>query len=470
MRSSPDALSGWLVGRGDHADLPADAAGRAALVDAAGRDRHAPCARCSPAATRCTRAAPRRCRFALVNHYGPTENTVVTTWARSTRPTRRLRRSAGRSATCRSTCSTRDGNLRRSAFRASCASRGDSLARGYRNLAGLTAATFVSRTRSQRRRARAVPHRRPRAVPPDGNLEFLGRLDAQVKVRGFRVEPGEIESVLAQHPGGRASAVVARGRRARGDTRLVAYVVARRLRPDARRSATRRSWEREQVAPVGASLRRDVRRQARADDPTLQHHRLEQQLHRPADTAAEMREQVDATVARIRALRPQRVLEIGCGTGLLLFRAGAGVPTVRRDRLLGGGRRLRARRRWRLPQRDGCRRRPTTSPRSSRRLRRRRPQLGGAVLPRRRVPGARAPRRAGVRCAPAGTSFVGDVRSLASAEAFHTSVESAQRTGHAAGAMTSATARGRGCGRTELVVAPRILCRSCPDKSPADPR
>ncbi len=59
---------------------------------------------------------------------------------------------------------------------------------------------------------------------PDGNIEFLGRLDQQVKLRGYRIEPGEIEATLRGHPGVRDCIVVVREEEG-GNARLIAYVV-----------------------------------------------------------------------------------------------------------------------------------------------------------------------------------------------------------------------------------------------------
>ncbi len=102
---------------------------------------------------------------------------------------------------------------------------GDGLARGYRQRAALTAERFVPHPFPQPGRAVRL-YRTGDQVRwlADGNLEFLGRTDHQVKVRGYRVELGEVEAALRRHAAVEACAVVAAPDPA-GSTRLVALWV-----------------------------------------------------------------------------------------------------------------------------------------------------------------------------------------------------------------------------------------------------
>ena len=102
---------------------------------------------------------------------------------------------------------------------------GEGLARGYWNRRRLTAEKFVNDLFSSQFGARLYKTGDFVRYLPDGTLEFLGRLDTQVKVRGFRIKTAEVESVLLAHPDVRQCAVVARAD-SPGDKRLVAYLVA----------------------------------------------------------------------------------------------------------------------------------------------------------------------------------------------------------------------------------------------------
>jgi amino acid adenylation domain-containing protein len=168
--------------------------------------------------------------FVLVNHYGPTESTVVTNAV----PVGVEARAGDRPPTIgRSIDNIRVFLLDR-AFRpvpvgvpGELCVAGAGLARGYRHRPDLTAAAFVpdpfgapgDRLYRTGDLARWLP---------DGDVEFLGRIDHQVKIRGFRIELGEIESALVALPEVREAAVLvdpAAG--GNGEKHLVAYLTPR---------------------------------------------------------------------------------------------------------------------------------------------------------------------------------------------------------------------------------------------------
>lgn len=114
---------------------------------------------------------------------------------------------------------------------------GTGLARGYRNRPALSAEQFIPHPCSDEPGARLYKTGDLVRYLPDGNIAYLGRVDHQINIRGFRIEPGEIETALEQHPAIRQAVVVAR-EDTPGDTRLVAYLCAT-----------------QEPAPTGSALR-----------------------------------------------------------------------------------------------------------------------------------------------------------------------------------------------------------------------
>jgi amino acid adenylation domain-containing protein len=173
------------------------------------------------------RRPPASLPFAVVNNYGPTECTVVTTSGRVAPSV------AGRGDGAPSvgrpidnvTVRILDPDLRPvpSGTPGELFVGGEAVARGYRNRAALTAERFVPDPETPGGRLYRTGDRV--TLRPDGEIAFLGRLDDQVQVRGHRVEPAEVAAALSLHPAVR-SALVTAWEPVEGDRRLVAYVVA----------------------------------------------------------------------------------------------------------------------------------------------------------------------------------------------------------------------------------------------------
>src|SRR5262249_5176494 len=144
----------------------------------------------------------------------------------------------------------------------------------------------------------------------DGNIEFLGRIDHQVKIRGYRIELGEIEATLASHPAVREAAVLARQDTPGGDKRLVGYLVAD---PDYRVGPEEfAAWQAKQLAQWESVYDEMYKSSVGKADPTFNTVGWKSSYTGEPVPAEDMREWVEGTLARVRELRPRRVLEIGC--------------------------------------------------------------------------------------------------------------------------------------------------------------
>lgn len=144
---------------------------------------------------------------------------------------------------------------------------------------------------------------------PDGQIDFLGRVDHQIKIRGYRIEPGEITSAILTYPNIKDAFTMVR-EDSPGDKRLVSYIVTDGKIADP-------ELETKHVAGWQQLYEREYTHQSSETEFNITG--WNSSFTGEAIPAEAMSEWVESTVTRIKEFYPQNILEIGCGSGLLLF-------------------------------------------------------------------------------------------------------------------------------------------------------
>lgn len=247
----------------------------------------------------------------LHNHYGPAETHVVTTHELQGNPHSwpKLPPIGKPIANVVIHLLNNDGDLAEtSGETAEIYIGGSCLAKGYLKQPTLTSEKFLLNPIGNGRLYRTSDLGR---FNENGELEWIGRNDNQVKVRGHRVELGEVELLLDNYPAVRKAVVVPRKRQ--GTSEIIAYITADFESPELSETLLdsvgqwRDIWD-------GTYQEGDI-----STDPTFNIAGWNSSYTGDPIPEAEMREWAEGIVSRILDLKPKRVLEIGCGTGLLLF-------------------------------------------------------------------------------------------------------------------------------------------------------
>ena len=257
--------------------------------------------------------------FQVFNNYGPTENTVVTTSGHiSVKNKDNLAPVIG-CAIANTKLYILDKHLQAVPIGVpgELYISGDGVARGYLNHPNLTSESFIYHSFTNKLKVRLYKTGDLVRYRVDGNIEFLGRLDDQVKIRGYRIELGEIEALLSQHPAVQQTLVITHDDEQ--EKRLIAYIVPKTEYSSEQENLQLMQLQNEQVLQW-QMLYNETYNQSTDSDPTFNFVGWNSSYTNQPIPAEQMREWVDNQVEQILALQPKQVLEIGCGTGLILFR------------------------------------------------------------------------------------------------------------------------------------------------------
>lgn len=193
---------------------------------------------------------------------------------------------------------------------------GKNLAKGYLSQPGMTAERFLKNPFDDSPSLMYKTGDLARYLP-DGNIEYKGRVDQQVKIRGYRIELQEIETVLKENSSV-ADCIVDAKTFKDGDKRLVAYII-----PDYKKINS----EQEKISEISdefssqwKTVWEDTYKQSTTENKTFNTIGWNSSYTGKPIPENEMKVWLDTTIDRIIKLKPKRVLEIGVGTGMLMFR------------------------------------------------------------------------------------------------------------------------------------------------------
>ncbi|MGN9810963.1 amino acid adenylation domain-containing protein [Micromonospora sp. BQ11] len=195
---------------------------------------------------------------------------------------------------------------------------GTCLSLGYAGDPQLTAGKYVASPFSAEPGARIYKTGDMARWRPDGNMEFLGRTDSQVKIRGYRIELGEIDTVMSSHPVVQIAATLVRHDQP-GGASLISYVVLDPLRAQAAVQGEEAALLDDRLHHWQQVYESFDQLEAAPTEDGADYSGWTSSYTGQAIPLDEMEAWRQDTLALVRAYQPRNLLEIGCGTGLLLF-------------------------------------------------------------------------------------------------------------------------------------------------------